>query len=87
VKQYTETVKWLVLYFEQRSDENVDGKIDIDANYLSDGYIDSFGIIELISEVESNFNIAFNEKHFQDPKFPIISGLGKIIDDISSLNK
>ena len=53
-------------------------------NYFEAGLIDSLGVIELITEVEGHWEIRFNEKHFQDRRFPTIKGLSDLIAELSN---
>ena len=50
-------------------------------NYFEAGLMDSFGVILLIEDVEKEFSITFNEGHFQDRRFPTMSGLAEIIHE------
>ena len=72
-------VDWLIAYFSKNGTipEDIE-KID----FFETGLIDSFGVIELIGEIESYFNIRFNEDNFQDRRFSTIKGLAEIIKEI-----
>ena len=48
-------------------------------NYLEAGLIDSFGVIEMLAEIEDRFGVALNETHFEDPRFVIMEGLAQIV--------
>lgn len=48
-------------------------------NYFDLGYIDSFGFIELLDSIESEYGIQFDNEQFEDRKFATISGLAEII--------
>lgn len=73
----TEISLWITQWFETSSGEN----IDIEENFFEAGLIDSFGVIELIEEIENEFNIKFDQIDFQNRDFPTISGLSLIIED------
>jgi acyl carrier protein len=50
-----------------------------DQNMFESGLVDSFGVIELITDVEKRFCIEFSERDFQDRRFPYIRGLAEMI--------
>tara|TARA_B100000212_G_scaffold209241_1_gene157986 strand:+ start:23459 stop:23704 length:246 start_codon:yes stop_codon:yes gene_type:complete len=68
---------WITQWFESSSGEN----IDLEENFFEAGLIDSFGVIELVEEIENEFNIKFDQIDFQNRGFPTISGLSVIIED------
>ena len=76
------TIKWLKIWFSQRSERTELPKGIETKNYFEVGLIDSFGIIELIEAIESEFNINFKEDNFQDRRFSTIQGLAKIIEEL-----
>ena len=74
---------WVVQWFTQR---NSLGREEIaknsQNNYIEMGYIDSFAMIELISQAENEFSILFDETHFQDRRFSSIHGISQIIKEL-----
>ena len=72
---------WLKEWFAQRAP---DVKLREQDNFFNEGAIDSFGIIELIEEVETKFSIRFSEQDFQNRGFPTIEGLARIISEKGS---
>jgi acyl carrier protein len=52
-----------------------------DENYFIAGAIDSFGVIELIEEVESTFGLRFTQIDLLDSRFVSINGLASLIDE------
>jgi len=50
-------------------------------NYFLKGWIDSLKFIELISDIENEFQISFSNNEFQDRTFSTVEGLIKIIED------
>jgi acyl carrier protein len=52
-----------------------------DRNFIAEGVIDSFDVIELIESIEMHFNIRFSETDFQDRRFVSIVGLSEIIGE------
>lgn len=51
-----------------------------DENYFEAEAVDSFGIIELIEAIETNFAFSFGATDFQDRRFATIAGLAEMID-------
>jgi acyl carrier protein len=54
------------------------------SSYFELGLIDSFGVIELIDELEEEFSVRFTEAHFQDRRFATVDGLVEIILEIQN---
>lgn len=52
---------------------------EITGDYLKDGLIDSFGFVEFIAFIESEFQIVLSDKNFVDPRFRTIEGVVDII--------
>lgn len=48
-------------------------------NFFTVGAIDSFGVIELIEDMERNFLVQFSQDDFQDQRFSSISGLAEML--------
>jgi D-alanine--poly(phosphoribitol) ligase subunit 2 len=70
--------EWLRQWFSERSP---DVQLSSDDNYYEKKAIDSFGIIELIEEVEDSFQIDFSDHDFQDHRFSTIGGLANMISE------
>ena len=68
--------QWIEKWFAQKSSEI---KLDMNDNFFEKGAIDSFGIMELIIELESHYEITFTQEEFQDNRFSNIQGLSEII--------
>jgi acyl carrier protein len=68
--------EWLYEWFVKR---NPDVNLEPNENYFQQGVIDSLGIIELIEDIEVNYNIQFNSNDFQDRRFSSVNGLTEII--------
>jgi len=68
---------WITAWFEKR---NPGTEIVPDANYYEAGYVDSFGIIELIEVIEEKFAIRFSDDDFKLSSFRTIVGVTKIIE-------
>jgi acyl carrier protein len=67
---------WLAEWFVRRAPTV---KLHPDDNFFQREAIDSFGIIELIEEIERHFGIHLANTDFQDRRFPTIAGLAEII--------
>ena len=73
---------WIIEWFSANTDlpaeniENLGG-----ANYFEQKWIDSFGFINFISDIESKFGISFSNEEFQNRTFATINGLSEIIRD------
>ncbi len=67
---------WIVNWFQ---DKSPDTNLDITDNYFEKNAIDSFGIMELITDIETHFEITFSQDDFQDPRFAKIEGLSNIL--------
>ena len=67
---------WLVVWFKKR---NPSANIDTQNDYYCNGLLDSFGIIELIGDLEDEFDIFFDDREFQLESFRTLSGLADIV--------
>lgn len=50
-------------------------------NYIEEGYIDSFGLIQFILDIEEKFSIEFSEEEMQSKEFRIVGELIKMVED------
>ncbi len=50
-------------------------------DYLKQGIIDSFSFVMLISDIDDEYDIAFANDDFLDPRFPTIDGLATMIKE------
>lgn len=81
----TDEAKWLLDWFCRRlMPPGSTQEEQLQVNYFEAGLIDSFGVIELITEIEQNFDIRFSEKHFQERRFATIGGLGELIEELTN---
>lgn len=53
--------------------------------YLDEGHIDSFGVIELIMDLEQEFNIKLDAEILQSEEFKVVGGIVTIIEQ--AINK
>jgi acyl carrier protein len=72
----TDITQWIVAWFVERNPGMVPVRTE---NYYEAGLVDSFGIIELIEEVEEHYGILFEDDDFTLPEFRTIDGLARII--------
>jgi D-alanine--poly(phosphoribitol) ligase subunit 2 len=73
--------QWLARWFAARA-ARPDAGLDFELSYFDAGWIDSLGVIDLVAQVETEFDIQFEERHFQDRRFSTIAGLAAIIREI-----
>jgi len=67
---------WLVVWFKKRNPSVI---IDMQNDYYCNGLVDSFGIIELIGDLEKRFDIFFDDREFQLASFRTLSGLVELV--------
>ena len=67
---------WLCNWFISRNEGQ---ELELEENFFEIGLIDSFGVIELIAELEEEFKITFDQLDFQDRRFSSINGLTIIV--------
>lgn len=74
--------EWLITWFSQHSSLNV---AELEAaskdDYLKKGIIDSFSFVMLVSDIDDEYEVAFTNEDFLDPRFPTISGLAEMIGE------
>jgi acyl carrier protein len=74
-------VEWLLAWFRERGKFPADGLEErLAVNYFDAGIIDSFGIIELISDIEQKYGVEFSSEDFLDRRFSTIGGLAAILE-------
>ena len=52
----------------------------LDFDYIDGVLLDSFGIVEMVTEIEGQLGIEFSTDDFQSPQFRTIGGLIEIIE-------
>lgn len=75
-------INWLKKWFISRNSLSQLPDNYENQNYFEIGLIDSFNIIELVEAIETEFNIRFNQNHFQDKRFSSMNGLAEIIENL-----
>lgn len=72
---------WLEEWFSNNSSKSVEEiKEKEDENYFAEGFVDSFGFISLLSDIEEKFGTTFCNDDFLDRSFATISGLTSMIN-------
>ncbi|MGO8998560.1 MAG: acyl carrier protein [Polyangiaceae bacterium] len=75
-----ELSEWLLAWFRGRGMRpGATRAEELRTNYFDAGTIDSFGIIELIADLEQRYHVAFTPDDFQDPRFSTIMGLATVV--------
>ena len=78
-----EISKWIINWFVTEGEiEEQDIISNLDTNYFSAGFIDSFKFINMISDAEEKFEIEFDNEQFEDRSFSTINGLAKVIEKL-----
>lgn len=75
-----EIIQELISILEKEFD--VDNDVmqgSLDSNYFDKGWIDSFGFILFISNIEEKYCISFSNEDFQNREFATLNGLSLII--------
>lgn len=76
-----DATEWLYNFFSKKG--NIPGKDKAEqlrADIFESALIDSFGIVELITEMESLFGIELKSEDIQSQEFRTIEGLAKILE-------
>jgi len=74
-----EILKKLVEYFEKKGIK-VDLQKDLNKDYLWEGWIDSFDLINFISYIETEFGITLEPEDTESFNFRTLQGLVQIIE-------
>lgn len=72
---------WLLDWFKNRTPHI---ELNPDENYFDAGVIDSFGVIELIEELENTYAVSFTQDDFLDRRFSSVSGLTELLTEKNS---
>lgn len=76
------TIEWVIDWFEKHSSEGADSiEESPNTNYMEQGLIDSFGFVQMLSDIDDEYDILFQNDDFQNPDFMNIEGLAKMIDE------
>lgn len=66
---------WVINWFAAHGSAEVEVKEHLDENFFDLGYIDSFAFITLMSDIEDEFGVSFDNDRFQERAFSTIHGL------------
>jgi acyl carrier protein len=72
--------KWMLHFIARNHDiSSIDESYLLECNLFEEGFIDSMGIMNMVMELEEEFNFSFTADDFQDRRFSSILGLKEII--------
>lgn len=72
-------------WFSRNAENNGLSEDDLlSANFLEAKIIDSLRIVELVVDIETNFDISFTQDQFQDDRFATIQGLAAIVAELKA---
>ena len=75
-------IDWLYGYFSEKGTLPGASKDEqLRADYFDAGLIDSFGVIDLITSIESQFKVELKPDNMQDIRFRTVKGLAEIIEE------
>lgn len=75
-----ETKDWVLNWFVENTDITEEEITEnLNSNYFQEGWIDSFKFMNMIGDVEDEFDIEFENEEFQDREFATFNGLIKTI--------
>lgn len=69
---------FIINYFKKQTSLET---IDLQNDYFDEKWIDSFGMIEMVEEIEKEFDIEFTQNDFKKLSFRKVNGLIDIIKD------
>ena len=76
------SLNWVYDFFSQRGEvpgKDRDSQISVDI--FDNELVDSFGIVELVTEIETGFKIELTSQDMDDSRFRTIQGLAELIDE------
>lgn len=77
----SEVEKWLVNWLATNGgNDEVEIEKSMNESYFAAGFIDSFQFINMIYDIEDEFDIEFDNEQFEDRSFSTVSGMAKIIE-------
>lgn len=66
-------------FFEKRGCFEFQDEKNRFVNFIHAGWIDSFGMVELIAHLEKEYSVEFQERHLIADKFQTFQGLSEIL--------
>lgn len=83
-----EMKEWLTAWFSKYAGHDISEiEAHADENYFELGYIDSFGFMELIEELEETYELIFENDAFENRAFATINGLAQICAGLKGQEK
>lgn len=71
---------WVIGWLVKNGNDETELKEHLEENFFDMGYIDSFAFIMLMSAVEDEFGVSFDNEQFQDRSFATIGGFAKALE-------
>jgi len=68
-------------YLENHMLVDFDDDVDYDTNLFDSGFIDSYGVIELVSFLEETYNVKLINDDINSPLFSSFNGLVELVDN------
>ena len=68
--------EWLIAWFRNR-----DQRAMPDTDFFAAGLLDSLDVVELVTAVESHYDIRLTPQQFRDRRFSTVRGLAEIIGE------
>ena len=70
-------IEYSIINWVKKRNPNVE--VNNKSDLHTDGLIDSFGVFELVHELENRFSFLFTDDDFQHPYFRTINGIAQLI--------
>lgn len=81
----TQTLQWLIEWIRKKPKSHLFPKEKmIHVDIFKEGLIDSFGLLELVSEIENRFQLSLTADNLQDPRFRTLEGISKLIHELKT---
>lgn len=52
-------------------------------DFFESGLLDSLAVVQLVADIEKEFSVRFEDKHYQQPRFSTLTGLSRLIEELS----
>jgi acyl carrier protein len=76
--------KWLRQWFGSRGRLTGTSANLLDTDYFAAGWLSSMELVEMVTEIERQFEIQFSEADLRDQRFVTISGLSELVAERST---
>ena len=70
-------IEYSIINWVKKRNPNVE--VNNKSDLHTDGLIDSFGVFELVHELEKRFSFQFTDDDFQHPHFRTVNGIAQLI--------